>query len=68
MRKTVTVDVELPEYLDNDSELAYLLSCLTDSEVSALKSYAKDFIKGMLFTKYPPEQLAAIEAAAKNAQ
>lgn len=68
MGKIVAVNVELPEYLGNDSELAYWLSCLTDSEVLALRSFAKDFIKGMLFSRYAPEQFAAMEAAAKNAK
>ena len=50
--------------------LLYLLSCLTDDEASALNSYAKFFIKGMLFNsgRYTPEQLAEIEAAAEKAK
>lgn len=49
MGKKIMVGVELPAYLSADGELLYLLSCLTDDEASALNSYAKFFIKGMLF-------------------
>ena len=61
MGKKIMVGVELP---------VYLLSCLTDDEASALNSYAKFFIKGMLFNsgRYTPEQLAEIEAAAEKAK
>lgn len=70
MGKKIMVGVELPAYLSADGELLYLLSCLTDDEASALNSYAKFFIKGMLFNsgRYAPEQLAEIEAAAEKAK
>lgn len=68
MRKTVTVDVEFPEYFDG--EFLYLFSLLTDSETAALASSLKNFVKGMLFNsgRYTPEQFADIEAAAEKAK
>lgn len=68
MRKTITVDVEVPEYFDG--EFLYLFSLLTDSEATALASSLKHFIKGMLFSsgRYTPEQFADMEATAEKAK
>jgi len=57
MKKTIKIDVEIPDFLDE--ELVTLLSMLTHEELAALKP----FLKGALFAcgRYSPEEISALE-------
>lgn len=57
MKKTIKIDVEIPDFLDD--ELVTLLSMLKQEELAALKP----LLKGILFGsgRYSMEEISALE-------